>query len=403
MIVVGGTYREVCEFPYDTQLFGPGLRSAAALGEISTATTQLHTYSHSDIEDELTRIANTYEFVLETTYVPGLVSFHYIHNHSHPARFVGRDASNQNLGPITGDAILRFGFVEGDAIVKGERVVYDPQSPDERNFYHNGSEAESLAVVLNQQEARAYTGKENHREMLNSLTSGDDSADVAVVKCGVAGALVHTGDDIVQIPVYETDSVWNIGSGDIFSSIFAVYWAEKEYPPEEAANNASLATAYFCSTRNLPIPSNSEDVDGFEPTKREPIIGGDGPSIYLAAPFFNVGEFWVMEEVQEILSKEGADVISPYHDIGRAEEYNSPTQMAQDDLNALKSSGAVLALGDNCDPGTYLELGHAQQLDIPVIVYMNNPTEDRTMMLEGAGCEVYSDLSTAVFKAIWAA
>ena len=401
MIVAGGTYREICEFPYDKTLYGPGLRSAAAVGEISSKETLLHTYSSESIERELRRKAGGYRFSVDDTKISGEVSFHYIHNHSHPGQHINGDVHNPNLGPIDGNAILRFGFVEGDAVVKGERVVYDPQSPEEKNFYDNGSKAGKLALVLNQHEARAYTGKEDHLEMLDSLVSGGNSADVAVVKCGSAGAIIHTGEEIVEIPLYETSSIWNIGSGDIFSSIFAIYWAEKELPPAEAAKNASLGTAYFCATRNLPIPKSPEDVDGFEPVERDPAITDNSPTIYLATPFFTVGEFWFMEEVRDILFKEGVDVVAPYYDIGRAEDYDEHTQVAQADLQALEDSDAVLALCDHCDPGTYFELGHARESDVPVTAYMTEYTENDSLMLDGTGCEIYSDLATAIFKAIW--
>jgi nucleoside 2-deoxyribosyltransferase len=403
MIVAGGTYREICEFPYDEQLFGSGLRSAAAVGEISTEPTELYTYISDNAENEVVRASGAYHFDFNPIEISDTITFHYIHNHSHPVQRTNVGACNRNLGPITGDAILRFGFVEGDAIVEGDRVVYDPQSVEEEGFYENGSQAQKLAIVLNRREARAFSGKDSSNEMLDTLTSGENGADVAVIKCGAAGAVVHADGDIVKIPLYETDTVWNIGSGDVFSSIFATYWAEQKLPAVEAARKASLGTAYFCSTRELPIPCDPKAVGGFEPIERESTIGQDSPTVYLAAPFFSVGDFWLMEEVQQILSEEGANVIAPYHDIGRADEYEDPTQVALEDLTAIENADAVLALIDTCDSGTYFELGYARKLDIPVVAYQNEPIQERTTMLEGASCEVYGDLSTAVFKTMWAA
>ena len=49
--------------------------------------------------------------------------------------------------------------MEGDAVVKGQTVVYDPQSafkPEE--FAANGSSADRLALVLNSSEAKALAG-----------------------------------------------------------------------------------------------------------------------------------------------------------------------------------------------------------------------------------------------------
>jgi hypothetical protein len=57
---------------------------------------------------------------------------------------------------VQGPTVLRFGFVEGDATVQAERAVFDPQSHDPREeFGANGSRANHLAVVLNENEAGA--------------------------------------------------------------------------------------------------------------------------------------------------------------------------------------------------------------------------------------------------------
>jgi nucleoside 2-deoxyribosyltransferase len=143
-------------------------------------------------------------------------------------------------------------------------------------------------------------------------------------------------------------------------------------------------------------------VSGFQPNEKNPNIMGKEPTIYLAAPFFDIGEFWLMEEVRDILIEEGADVISPYHDIGRAEDFDDPTEMAEEDIEAIEDADGVLALIDKCDPGTNFELGYARKSDKPAVAYKHEPKRSHTSMLEGAGCPVYSDLSTAIFKIMWA-
>lgn len=401
MIISGGLYQEICEFPYDNRLYGPGLRSAAAIRNISSEPTQLHTFIGSNTERQAEMKAAAYDFGLKTTTIPKTVTYRYLHNHSHPVRSPKLDNTDRELGLIEGDSILRFGYVEGTAVVKGERVVYDPQSEEEEPFHENGSQADELAIVLNRSEAQAFTGKASLPEMLNALTTGKPSADVAVIKCGPAGAVVRVQNETFEIPVYETEKVWNIGSGDVFSSIFSVYWAEYELHADEAARKASLGTAYYCSTRDLPIPRNPKEEKRFQPTERGPTLGREAPTIYLASPFFDIGEFWLMDEVHRILSEEGLNVIAPYYDIGRKEEYDNPKEMAEDDLKAIEEADGVLALIDNCDPGTTFELGYARKLGKPVVAYQHEPEQSETTMLEGAGCSVYGDLSTAIFKIIW--
>lgn len=403
MIVAGGTYREICEFPRDEQLFGSGLRGAAAITEVSNDNVELHTFLGEDAITEARRRAAAFGFNLNRTDIQETITFHYIHNHSNPEKRSNLPRRDREIGPISGDSILRYGFVEGNAVVNGQHVVYDPQSPEAEHFHENGSEAAELALVLNRQEAESFSGEETVDRMLEELTTGENSADVVVIKCGPSGALVRAENTTSAIPVYETESVWNIGSGDVFSAMFAVYWAEKNLPPVEAAAQASLGTAYFCKTRELPIPENLGEVEGFEPVQREPTIDKEGPKIYLAAPFFNPGEFWLMEEIDMILSEEGADVFAPYFDVGPALDHENPNAVAQKDLEALENVDVVLALLDTNDSGTLFEIGYARSLDIPVIIYQTEPRRSQTTMLEGSGCEVYSDLSTTIFKALWAA
>jgi hypothetical protein len=403
MIVVGGTYFEECEFPRSEELWGPGLRGISAIQNITSGENTLYTCIGSSEEIQLKLKAGSYNFSFELTDIPETIRFQYLHNHSN-AKLQPSEASHYNvdIGSIDGEAILRFGLVEGTAVVDGARVVYDPQSIDEEPFHRNGSHADELALVLNKHEASQYTGKDSVDEMLDALTTGANSADIAVIKCGAAGAVLQQNDQKHEIPVYNTESVWNIGSGDVFSSTFAAYWAESGYPAIEAAEKASLATAYYCSRRQLPIPEEPRQIDAFDPEQKPPTVGETGPTVYLAAPFFSIGEFWLVNEVRRILFDEGAQVISPFHDIGRIEDYDTPEEVAEKDLDAMGEADVVLALIDNCDSGTFFETGHARGIDKPVIAYGNDLKDDHYTMLEGTGCELYEDLATAVFKAMWA-
>lgn len=403
MIVIGGTYLEQCEFPHSEELWGPGLRGVSTIQRLTPGENSLYTAVGPAEEPQLELKSATYGFKSKIEEIPETVQYQYLHNHSN-ARLSPAESQTYGveLGPITGEAILRFGLIEGNAVVEGDKVVYDPQSTEAEQFHENGSEAETLALVLNQHEAREFTGQDNLCTMLEVLTTGENSADVAVIKCGTSGAIVRDDEETTQIPVYETESVWNIGSGDVFSSTFAAYWAERNLSPVEAAKKASLAAAYYCSQRTLPIPEEPRGVKGFDPVERPAAVGETEPTIYVAAPFFSVSELWFIDEVRTILLEEGAEVISPYHDIGRVED-STPEKIADQDLESLEDADAVLALIDNFDSGTFFELGYASRNDTPIIAYKNEPENSQYTMLEGTGCEVYGDLATAVFKALWAA
>jgi len=85
----------------------------------------------------------------------------------------------------------------------------------------------------------------------------------------------------------------------------------------------------------------------------------------------------------------GADVISPVHDIGRAADYDSPEEVAQQDLDAIERSDLVFALLDHLDSGTHFEVGYARKEGTPVIGYANDFEMGSETMIRGSGCKVY--------------
>jgi len=404
MIIAGGTYRELCQFPPDTAFFGSGVRAAAATETIVPSRSQLHTCIGPADREVLETYASTFDFDVHTTEISETVSFDYLHNHSNPV-LSPSDASNYNrkLSGISGDAVLRFGLVEGTAIVSGERVVYDPQSATPVPFDENGSTADELALVLNRDEAAKLSGETDLESILTGLVEGPIDADVVVLKRGAKGAIVRTRSMTTQIPVFQMESVWGIGSGDVFSAVFAGEWAENGEAAANAALTASKATAYYCRYRNLPI--SRENVETVPNSASSTFISPDEtpPTIYLAGPFFDIGERYLVEEVKHLLENEGADVISPVHDIGRAADYDTAEEVAKQDLDAIERTDLVFALLDHLDSGTHFELGYARKEGTPVIGYANDFESSSETMIRGSGCEVYEDLSSAIFNAIWRA
>src|SRR5690606_6288950 len=116
-----------------------------------------------------------------------------------------------------------------------------------------------------QREIVLLTGETDIRQASYQILKGH-GAEVVVVKRAAAGAYVVAQSGEAVIPVFRTEKVWPIGSGDVFSAIFAYYWAERRIDPVEAARKASLATALYCSSQVLPIPENPENFPGFLPT-----------------------------------------------------------------------------------------------------------------------------------------
>src|SRR5207237_4443331 len=101
------------------------------------------------------------------------------------------------------------------------------------------------------------------------------------------------------------------GSGDVFSAVFAYCWGERNLSPPDAALAASAAVAEYVETRSLPL-SELPSADDRESYFRDSIQ----PNVYLAGPFFDLSQRWLIEECLSLLESLGAEVFSPLHDVG---------------------------------------------------------------------------------------
>ena len=68
------------------------------------------------------------------------------------------------------------------------------------------------------------------------LTSG---AEIVIVKSGPAGASIVQPSGVIEIPSYQTDRIWKVGSGDVFAALFAASWGVNRTTVVEAAQLAS--------------------------------------------------------------------------------------------------------------------------------------------------------------------
>src|SRR5690606_30414559 len=135
---------------------------------------------------------------------------------------------------VKDENVLRYGMLEGDAIVQAGTAVYDPQSAfDGTSFTSNGSTANRLAIVLHTLEMRNITGTTDADQGARWFFE-NDGAEVVVLKMGARGARVITHDGHRDVPLYKSSSVWKLGSGDVFSSTFAALWAVQGAAAAEA-------------------------------------------------------------------------------------------------------------------------------------------------------------------------
>jgi len=399
--IVGGTYLETCNEPNWDSLFGSGGRAAAALSRLSKSVI-FHTYIDEQFQAQSKLLSESFGYALNPTRCSQTPWFHYEHGLAVPdIRPTRHKIQKEPSITVTGDIVLCFGMLEGNAVVSGDRVIYDPQSAeDPEPFHNNGSSANELAIIANTRESLLLTGKDNFEAAAKALLQNDRTA-VVVIKQGSKGCLVVTDKETTRIPAFKTHSVWPIGSGDVFAAAFAYYWGELKLPPMGAAINASKSTAYYCSTKLLPLPKIEEipqDVVLNEIKPQSKISGAPEYDVYLAGPFFDMGQRWMIDQARQALGNQGLKVFSPLHDVGRGKG----PDVAPKDLEGLNKSKVLFAIIDNLDTGTIFEIGYARARGIPVIALSQAVKEEDLKMIIGSRCEVVNDFVTGIYKTAWA-
>lgn len=392
--ITGGVYQERCIEPYWDDVYGSAGRAAAALADFGQAI-RVFTYRAKTLQNGIDNLASAFGIELRGPKVASGVEFEYVHSLGTPRITPRPDAIPCGMAiDVIGDVVLRFGMLEGSAKVTGNRVVYDPQSAfDPRPFHENGSTAEQLAVILNQFEGERLTAAMEPKEIVARIFD-QWSVEIVVLKMGGRGALVAVNGGIsASVPAYRSDNVWKIGSGDVFSAAFTYFWGTCKKTPAEAADLASRATSYYCGTRGLPLPG--EEI--LRAPKFAPVKPRRG-KVYLAAPFFNLGERWIVEEVRRLLIQLGMEVFSPLHDVG----VGPGKVVAAADLKGLDECSVVLAILNGSDAGTIFEIGYATAQGKPVIALAQNMRPEDLKMPCGSGCRIYGDLVTAIYQTVWA-
>jgi len=391
--VVGGVYHERCIWPDWDQIVGSGGRAAATLkGHVKSIS--LHSYATPAVVTALQPFVSNAGFAFHPTNSSQTLSFEYVHCLSTPIIRPTPNRIRRNL-PIELRAtnILRFGMMEGTAIVQAERCVYDPQSAFEPEPFHaNGSSATELAIVGNRGEIASLGGQRDAIASARALLRR--GAKVVVVKAGAHGAHIIQRNSERTVPAFDSGDVWTIGSGDIFAAIFAACWMVKKLSPYESALIASRAVAVYAGSMALPSPS----VRQLRSANMKGVVSRVG-RIYLAGPFFTVAQRWMIDEARRCLQELGVKVFSPVHDVG----HGPAEHVADADLAALKKCDAVFAILDGLDSGTVFEVGYARALKKPVYAFAQTVSSEDLKMIVGSHCKVFSDFVTALHRAAWRA
>lgn len=394
--VVGGVYEEHCLHPSWNEIFGSAGRAASAIAALGTSVT-LH--SHLDKRSlEVLRSRGLLEnFDVVATDSSPVPRFEYFHGLDEP-RIYGLREALPSIN-VKSTNVVCFGTIDATAIVDCDSVVYDPQNPrTPQSFSANGSSATKIALILNRNEARLLSGAldESPSSLARALLSKNE-ADVVVLKLGALGVLVNDGETESVIPAFRSPYVWKIGTGDYFTAAFAHYWLIERQRPSVAATLASIGTSYYAETRGFATPDILRSYSPVPVNPSERFRKGWRPRVYLAGPFFTLGQTWIVEQASNALRDIGLDVFSPYHDIG----HGSANDVVNKDLEALDSCDLVFAIADGMDSGTMFEAGYSRALSKPVVVYCERGSDEECKMMLGSSCTMRNDFVTAVYEALW--
>lgn len=398
--VAGGFYYERCIRPSWDEIYGSGGRAAVAIATCGSDV-EFHTYTSKKSAQALQMHTQVYgRLTTHTTSITDAIAFYYLHDLGDP-QIKSVPATPAQPLKIRAEHVVRFGMLEGDAIVDAEWAVYDPQNQDAPiPFSENGSKVTHLALVLNSWEARQMAAlPAGSAQQCAEQIAQEQNAEVVIIKQGAQGAFVWTSSGSSQVPAYRTSNVWKIGSGDCFVAYFAQAWMEDRLHPTQAADRASRATAYYCETQGFAT------LEQLSQAMHEPISstqqGASAPKlVYLAGPFFHLSQIWMIEQARALLKSAGLRVFSPFHDIG----LGSAADVVQEDIEAIKKCDLLFAIADGLDPGTIFEIGYARSIDKPVVIYSElHSGEEALKMMEGSECDIYQNFTTAIYATRWKA
>lgn len=396
MKIVGGIYREICVNPPSDNIYGSAMRAAIAISK-GCEDLVLIGLGELVLKKKILTIAETFKFRAEIQERPKEIGFVYDTLISSP-KIYGVGVNRMHSVPtvkVTGINVLSFAMVEANMDIRADYLVVDPQGLSEINDKIRWS-SKHLAIVANKWEVIRLLDTTEKMEIgaLAEKMREKYNAEVVVIKCGALGAVLSDSSGTYGIQAYYTTRVNPIGSGDIFSAVFAYYWAELRLLPEIAAKYASMATSEWVMNGPLQVISDSKTVTA--PNSEKPVLGLVS-KVYLAAPFFTVSDRWLVDLCRSALIDLGATVFSPLHDVG----IGNTDDVALQDIEGLTNANSILALLDGMDPGTIFEVGYGSALKKSIIIYVGNKNSSKLTMIRTHNTHIHDDLASAVYDAVW--
>ncbi|WP_189410895.1 carbohydrate kinase family protein [Neogemmobacter tilapiae] len=389
--VAGGLYGENCRFPKVEEILGSGGRAAIALADAGQEI-RWHYYCPPHLQQEARTIMATPRITHFAYSSNDQIHFSYMHPLSRPIYSPGKISISP---PITINAafVLRFGMMEGDAIVTANSCVYDPQSLDPIPFEANGSHADRLAVVLNQEEVLSYSRAPDEEQAVKRIAARSNVS-VILVKSGADGCRVYeNGKLTATVPAYRSDRVYKIGTGDIFTAAFSGAWLCDGRRPADAADHASRCVSRYAETRHVSTSETSSQ-GNFLPAP----IGTTGAVLVLGSTS-SMPCAWLFHEARDALRRMGV-TISPRTGTSSMERGDPFVSTAS---KASISPTAVLALLDQLDTATMLWIFDAFRSKLPIVGYSQGSPSIAHSLSTFPEMEICDDFSTAIYHVAWAA
>ena len=207
-------------------------------------------------------------------------------------------------------------------------------------------------------------------------------------------------EEVEYIPAQLAKTVNSVGVGDAYSAVLSGL-SMTAGTVEAAWRGAQVATRYAQTTYPDDLRRDVQRDARLDLATLRTLWGTSLPwharpthSIYLAAPDFSYTIKREVDQVVEALQYHNFRVRRPVQEIGELPRSASIDQLRvtfAQDISLLKECSAVVAVPLDRDPGTLVEIGWAQALSIPVIVYDPRSENNNTMVVAG-GATYSTDL-----------
>ena len=396
--IVGGTYREVCLEPNFNEIFGSGLRAVRLLLENTTDDVKFYTSGNGVVDSVLTEYKAVFpNLTYYKNHGASIVTFKYNFFLDEPKIYDKPNQYELDKINVVEENVICFGMLDATIHIKANKVVYDPQTSDSPVQFDLSSKAQQLIYIVNYNEAKSVSRSNRIEDILNFFFD-ELRVFALVIKDGPKGAYLYQGKKLVStVPVYRTNNIFKIGSGDIFTTTFGYYWFnDSEQNLEKCLERATLITASYCESCSYLSLFKSIEKNSFQPLKIDS-ISLVKKTVYLAGPIFTLSNLILIDKIRDCFLGLGVGVFSPYHDIGLGND----EKIAQLDLKAIENCDAIFAVVDGLDSGTLIELGYAMAIKKKIIGYNKLEDESSLLMLKAADSIFFRDLTTSIYHTIW--